>query len=827
MSRQISDGMCFQLGRDMKNFTKILLVVVVILSGLIGSVVGFSYYKNGVETFQERTTEEKNTILDLIGAFISSYGDLKNKSSNRENPSLPVPATFRANALEIFNKTRIGRGATEVEMVGIPGLAIKNAPKGENAIQMIKEMSDNHSDMIWSGHTVHNGIAVLQTIKPVIAKKESCVACHNTIQKDVKVWKTGDIIGAFVVNTPVGEVYEKIKFNALIWGLLAFLTTMILGLLLILVQNKRLKDANAQIEKEQILQEEMAQARQKAEEADRTKSEFLANMSHEIRTPMNGVMGMAELLTRTDLDAKQKSFADVIVKSGSALLTIINDILDFSKIGAGQLVLDPAPFELRDTVESVAALFSTHVDEKDLELAVRIDPELADMYVGDVGRLRQIITNLIGNAVKFTEHGSVFIGVTGNLIENNESEKLANIRFKIQDTGIGIPIDQQDKIFDKFSQVDESATREHEGTGLGLAISASLVQLMGSKINIESKVGKGSTFWFDIVLPVHGEVKPKQSVPADITGSRVFIVDDNQVNRTILTEQMLACQFDSAAAQSGLEALAVLRETVKRNIPVDAIILDYHMPQMNGGEVVHHIRNDSSLKHIPIIMLTSVNELKNGKTFSSLEIQAHLTKPAKSALLMETLINVLQNGKATNEDVDHCAQAARTISSFDGKKSKSSASLSTVTATVPEKIKNPDSSTDEIDVLLVEENEVNQIVIQQILEQEGLRYEVANNGAIGIEKYKEFKPSVILMDISMPVMNGLNATVAIRTLEDKTSSNTRTPIIGVTAHTLNGDMERCLDAGMDDYLSKPVSPKTLVKKINKWLDNKTENMMRA
>lgn len=815
--------MCLHLGLDMKNFTKILLLTVVILSGLIGSVVGFSYYKSNIQTFQERTTEEKNTIFDLTGAFISTYGELKNKPGNRGNNSLPVPATFRANALEAFNKTRSDRGATEVEMVGIPGLAIKNNAKGENAIQTIKEMANTNSDSIWSGHTVNNGSKIFQTIKPVFANKESCVACHNTIQKGIKEWKLGDTMGAFVINTPVEKVYEKIKYNSMVWAFFAFLASVLLGLLLTFIQNKRLKIANEQIEKEQILHREMAQARKQAEEADRTKSEFLANMSHEIRTPMNGVIGMAELLSRTDLDAKQKSFADIIVKSGSALLTIISDILDFSKLGAGQMVIDPAPFELRDAVENIATLFSTHVDEKDIELAVRISPDLPEMYVGDVGRLRQVITNLIGNAVKFTEHGHVFLEITSNSIENNKDDKRANIRFKIQDTGIGIPENQLSKIFDQFSQVDESATREHEGTGLGLAISASLVQLMGGDIKVESKVGKGSTFWFDIDLPIYGELSPQKKVPTNVSGSRVFIIDDNHVNRTILTEQMLAWQFDSAAAKSGAEALAVLKETARRNISVDAIILDYQMPHMNGVAVVEHIRNDDALKHIPIIMLTSVSELENGKTFSSLDIQAHLTKPAKSALLLETLINILQNGKVTEKVSDSGVLAAKAISNFNITSPPSQVADASV---AQEKVQTARSDATEIDVLLVEDNQVNQIVMQQILEQEGLRYEIADNGAIGVEMYEKYKPSVILMDVSMPVMNGLNATKAIRTLEAEANSK-HIPIIGVTAHALKGDMDRCLDAGMDDYLSKPVSPDRLIKKINEWLAKKTSDKISA
>ena len=301
-------------------------------------------------------------------------------------------------------------------------------------------------------------------------------------------------------------------------------------------------------------EKELEEAQRKAVVADRAKSEFLANMSHEIRTPMNGVLGMAELLAKSDLTPKQKMFTDIIVKSGNALLTIINDILDFSKIDAGQLVLDPAPFNLAEAIEDVATLVSTRAKEKDLELIVRVEPKCQEMFVGDVGRIRQIITNLLGNAVKFTESGHVLIDVTGEQIDTE-----TRLRISVTDTGIGIPAEKLRLVFDKFSQVDASSTRRHEGTGLGLAITSRLVHLMDGEIGVESTEGKGSTFWFTLTLANIGKPQGRRSTPIDITGARVLIVDDNAVNRAILSEQMGAWAFDSCAAESGAEGLGVLQ----------------------------------------------------------------------------------------------------------------------------------------------------------------------------------------------------------------------------------------------------------------------------
>ncbi|MBN9275301.1 MAG: PAS domain S-box protein, partial [Mesorhizobium sp.] len=397
---------------------------------------------------------------------------------------------------------------------------------------------------------------------------------------------------------------------------------------------------------------ELQEAEKRAVLADRAKSEFLANMSHEIRTPMNGVLGMAELLAKSDLDAKQRTFTDIIVKSGNALLTIINDILDFSKIDAGQLVLDPAPFNLAEAIEDVATLVSTRAKEKDLELIVRVEPGLEGLYVGDVGRIRQIVTNLLGNAVKFTDEGHVLVDVTGRRMPSG-----TQLSISVTDTGIGIPEDKLRLVFEKFSQVDTSSTRRHEGTGLGLAITSRLVEMMGGEIGVESAEGKGSTFWFTVTLPSAGEQGARRIMPIDVTGARVLIVDDNAVNRSVLGEQMMSWGFDSCAAESVAEGLKVLIAAAAYGVPVDCVVLDYQMPGMTGTEMAQIVRATEGLAGTPIILLTSVDQSLANASYRELGIDAQLIKPARSSALLETLVATIQRHHAVSTGGQSAAPA--------------------------------------------------------------------------------------------------------------------------------------------------------------------------
>ena len=560
---------------------------------------------------------------------------------------------------------------------------------------------------------------------------------------------------------------------------------------------------------------ELEDAQRKAVLADRAKSEFLANMSHEIRTPMNGVLGMAELLAKSDLDAKQKTFTDIIVKSGNALLTIINDILDFSKIDAGQMVLDPAPFNLGEAIEDVATLVSTRAKEKDLELIVRIQPGLPEMFIGDVGRIRQIITNLLGNAVKFTDSGHVLVNVTGE-----ECGTDTKLRIAITDTGIGIPADKLRQVFEKFSQVDASSTRRHEGTGLGLAITSRLIDLMQGNIEVASEEGHGSTFTVTLSLPHNGDRRRRRHAPLDVTGARVLIVDDNAVNRTILSEQMNSWSFDACAAESGMEGLKVLDVALQHGLKVDCVILDYQMPVMTGADVARVIREHPALADTPIIMLTSVDQSLSNKNYRDLDIDAHLIKPARSSALLDALVTSIQRHRARKESPEEQADAQ------DRHLPESAAELQPKrSATVRKLAELPGMAGHRVDILVAEDNEVNQLVFTQILGETPYTFEIVGNGRRALEAFGAMNPRMILMDVSMPEMNGLEATAAIR--EREAEGGGHVPIVGVTAHALKGDRERCLESGMDDYLSKPISPNALLTKIERWMGDMERGLLDA
>jgi len=549
---------------------------------------------------------------------------------------------------------------------------------------------------------------------------------------------------------------------------------------------------------------EITTARYKAEAAEKAKSEFLANMSHEIRTPMNGILGMTELLSMSELTSRQEHFVDTISRSGNALMTIINDILDFSKIEAGQAKLDPAPFILREAIEDVTTLLSSSAAEKGIDLLVRVQPELPSTYIGDVGRVRQIMTNLIGNSVKFTHFGHVLIDVSGRIADDQ-----AYLEIRVEDTGIGIPDDQLDHVFDKFRQVDGTTTREYEGTGLGLSISSNLIKMMGGTVRVDSEVGKGTIFTIKLSLPTHADIIPVKATPVEIIGANILVVDDNSVNRNILQEQIKHWKCRSVAVDSGAKALIVLENARSKNINIDLMIVDYHMPGMNGEDLFNTVRANPHYADTPVIMLTSVNQDHITQRMHKNGLNAVMAKPARTSNLLNAITECLFEAQS------RASNPIKAVADISRPNATPFAEVVEGQIMPKSDLSDPAMLDASFDVLVAEDNETNQVYIKYVLDGLGVSYKIVPNGRAAVDQWRAHNPALILMDVSMPEMNGYEATQEIRKLAAKLGRD-HTPIIAVTAHTLTGDEDRCLAEGMDDYLSKPVSIVGLKTKLRQW-----------
>ncbi|HEY9596426.1 MAG TPA: response regulator, partial [Cyanophyceae cyanobacterium] len=571
---------------------------------------------------------------------------------------------------------------------------------------------------------------------------------------------------------------------------------------------------NRDITERKQYENQLVEAREAAVEAARTKAQFLANMSHEIRTPMNGVLGMSELLLSTELTPRQLDFVKTLQVSGEHLLRVINDILDFSKLEAGEMRLDKDELYLNRCLEEVLDLCSPQAELKDLELALLVDTEVPRQLVGDAGRLRQILTNLVSNSIKFTDEGEVVIHVSVNersperkgkmqssrarekqrALDNGETIEL---RFAVSDTGIGILPDDQNKLFQAFSQVDASTTRRYGGTGLGLAICKQLVEMMGGTIGVESEPGVGSTFWFTVLftkVPANSMSGADEMVsnnvpisPEVLTGKRVLVVDDRPINRKIVQHQLSAKGMEVDEADNGIIALNALQAAAEAGKPYDVAILDMKMPKIDGSTLGRLILSEPDWAQTKLVMMTSMHAGDSAQPLLKSGFSDYLVKPVKESQLVESLIKVLApevpapslNGQSSGSD-------ARTTPKPQGRSLK---------------------------ILLVEDTPINLKLVRHQVQLLGHQSEAAENGQEALDKLAQNDYDVVLMDCQMPVMDGYHATQCIRQRE---GTERHTIIIGMTAYAMQGDREKCLAAGMDDYLSKPVMVKNLAPVLERW-----------
>ena len=591
-----------------------------------------------------------------------------------------------------------------------------------------------------------------------------------------------------------GESQHKRKDGSLFW--IEYFTTMIV------IDNREYViglDRDATTRKK--AEADLVHAKETAEAATKAKSEFLANMSHEIRTPMNGVIGMTGLLLDTKLDDLQREFAETVRTSADTLLAVINDILDFSKIEAGKLHFEELDFPLVETVEGTLDMLAERAQRKNIELVSAIPPDVPAILVGDPGRLRQVLVNLIGNAIKFTERGEVVIRV----FRETETDTHATLRFSVIDTGIGIPPEVQARLFQAFTQADSSTTRRYGGTGLGLAISKQIVAMMKGQIGVQSEPGKGATFWFTAEFAKAVGVPPvaREDYNRDLFDLRVLVVDDNATNRQILRHQIVAWKMQKGSAAGGSEALKILRAAAAAGKAYDVALLDMQMPEMDGLTLAKAIKADPAIASTHLIILTSLGHIMTQKELKETGIAAYLVKPVKQSRLFDCLVDVV--GQTVADQV--FVKAATPLVPFSP------------------------AAQGKVHILLAEDNSVNQKVALAQFRKLGFSADAVGNGLEAVQALDDIAYDIIFMDCQMPEMDGYEATQSIRKREHEASTSgrlkSRVHIIAMTANAMQGDREKCLAAGMDDYVSKPVREADLRSAMERWAATRSDVVIKT
>lgn len=629
-------------------------------------------------------------------------------------------------------------------------------------------------ERIW-GSRIEIGVSMLNHIKDPVDRNKAKVNFDRALAGE-----------AFTLLEEYGDSFLNRRWYTNTYSPLKDLEGHVIGLTLILVDITERKQAEEKLlayaDEVEKKNKELDIALVSAEEATRAKSEFLANMSHEIRTPMNGVIGMAGLLLDTELTDEQRHYAEMVKVSGESLLGIINDILDVSKIEAGKLELEMIDFDLSNMLDDFAAMLSIKAHEKDLEFICAAAPDVPSFVRGDAGRLQQILINLAGNAIKFTHEGEVVIYV----ILESETDAEVVLHFSVKDTGIGIPESKISQLFNKFYQVDASTTRHYGGTGLGLAISKQLIEMMGGRIGVEGGEGKGSEFWFTVKLAKQLDSPSQKINLRGIRGAYILIVDDNATNREILNKRLSSFGAKVEESVDGLTALQAMYLAYDKGKPFDLVILDMHMPGMDGESVARFIKSDKKLKDTSLVMLSSLGKRTDNQYPDDQNFAAYLTKPVKHGELIDTLSEILCTDKRKQQSLPQDSILAIPLQSHSN-----------------------------LRILLAEDNVINQKVAQSMLQKMGYRVDVVGNGIEAVKALEMLPYDMVFMDVQMPEMDGFEATRHVRDPNSAVKYH-EIPIIAMTAHAMKGDRERCLEAGMNDYISKPISLQAIKEVLDRW-----------